>query len=175
MVGLGPWLARNRAKSRTAVYWYKRAKTYNRKLTTENPHQIFFFFFFAAMQELLADSLLSWLMIYNQFGVGQAGLWVERGLAGKICFHIWLPLNELEPDASTHSSDPSQHMGKLVSPVWSNYIQNSLTCNKSRKLPFLCFHIWLPLTLLKPDANTHFSNPLQHMGKLLSPVLSNYI
>ena len=34
-------------------------------------------------------------MINNQFGVGRAGLWVEGGLAGKICLHIWLPLNEL--------------------------------------------------------------------------------
>ena len=100
-------------------------------------HTKFFLFFFTTMKELLADSLLSWLMISNQFGVGRAGLWVEGGLAGKICLHIWLPLNELEPDASTHFSDPSQHMGELVSPVWNNYIQNSWTCNRSRKLPSL--------------------------------------
>ena len=45
-----------------------------------------------------------------------------------MCLHTWILFNELEPDTNTHFSDPLQHMGELVSPVWSNYIQNSLTC-----------------------------------------------
>ena len=53
--------------------------------------------------------------------------------SGPNMFHIWLALNELKPDASTRLRDPPQYMGQLVSSVWSNYIQNSWTYNKSQK------------------------------------------
>ena len=65
----------------------------------------------AAKRELLVSRLLTSLMLNNQSEVGPVGLWVEGGLASEMCFHIWLPLNELEYNACTHFSDPLQHMG----------------------------------------------------------------
>ena len=131
----------------------------------EKPHQ-FFYFFSATTQLLLIDSLLSWLMVINCFRVGLCGF------AGQMCFYTWLSLNELEPEASTCPSGPLQHTGELGYPVWSDYIRGSWTCGGSRGSPAL--RAWakcgLPLDQLEPDAITHFSDPLQHMGERVSPV-----
>ena len=34
----------------------------------------------------------------------------------------------------------------------------------------MCLHIWLPLNKLESNADTQFSDPLQHMGELVFPV-----